>query len=132
MPSAMPTVAVSSPTSGGMPAVGVPSAPPAPDREGLLLVVGVVVAAVLLAALWRGLGAYRERRAQAAAWRLGPWPVLPGDVSTRGELVRAFEYLAGGGLTKVGQGFVAELGEHGGSLLYARSAACRRCGSLRL
>jgi hypothetical protein len=79
---------------GAMPAVGVPSAPSVPDRDGLLLVLAVVVAAVLLIALWRGLGVYRDRRAQAAAWRLGPWPVLPGDVSTRGELVRAFEYLA--------------------------------------
>jgi hypothetical protein len=27
-------------------------------------------------------------------WRLGPWPVSPGNVSTRQDVIRAFEYLA--------------------------------------
>jgi hypothetical protein len=45
--------------------------------------------------LWRAGGwAERARQARAGAWRLGPWPVRPDSVTTRGELVRAFEYLA--------------------------------------
>jgi hypothetical protein len=31
---------------------------------------------------------------QTAGWQLGPWPVRPGDVMTRGDLVLAFEHLA--------------------------------------
>src|SRR5207245_4917341 len=40
-----------------------------------------------------------ERRAAVSsdsqpAWRLGPWPVDPAQVSTRQDVVRAFEYLS--------------------------------------
>jgi hypothetical protein len=38
---------------------------------------------------WEKLGTMRT-----GGWELGPWPVRPGDVTTRGELVLAFEHLA--------------------------------------
>jgi hypothetical protein len=46
--------------------------------------------------LWRVGGWWQRRRAELlnAGWRLGPWPVRPESVSTRGELVQAFEHLA--------------------------------------
>jgi hypothetical protein len=60
--------------------------------KGLLIAVAVVVAALLLwysRGWWQGVLA-----ARLAGWKLGPWPVRPGAVTTRGDLVRAFEYLA--------------------------------------
>jgi hypothetical protein len=36
----------------------------------------------------------RRLGSTAKGWRLGPWPVAPGAVATRGDLVAAFEYLA--------------------------------------
>jgi hypothetical protein len=42
--------------------------------------------------LWRRAG--RRQDGSGPAWRVGPWPVTPGAVATRGDLVRAFEHLA--------------------------------------
>jgi hypothetical protein len=52
----------------------------------VLVVVGVL--------LWRLLAWRQARAAAAAGWRLGPWPIHPAAVRTRGDLVRAFEYLS--------------------------------------
>src|SRR5205814_1099425 len=44
---------------------------------------------------WKALSlSRREGNAAEAGWRLGPWPVRPERVASRGDLVRAFEYLA--------------------------------------
>jgi hypothetical protein len=59
----------------------------------MVLVVGLMVVMALL--IWQSRGWLKESlAARLAAWRLGPWPVRPGDVTTRADLVRAFEYLA--------------------------------------
>ncbi len=74
---------------------GVPSLPSvSPAGLGrMVLVVGVMVVLALL--IWQSRGWWRDTlEARLAAWRLGPWPVRPGDVTTRADLVRAFEYLA--------------------------------------
>jgi hypothetical protein len=61
---------------------------------------GSVVLVVLLLAgagvvLWLVLAGRRWVRGEAGrAWRLGPWPVTPAAVRTRGDVVKAFEYLA--------------------------------------
>lgn len=58
----------------------------------LLVTLAVVF---LLVVAWKSRGAWAgvlSRR--ASGWRLGPWPIAPGAVATRGDLVRAFEYLA--------------------------------------
>src|SRR5262249_35028048 len=72
------------------PRFGAPSA----DLGNLLsaaLVGGAVVMAVLV--IWRLLAA-RQETAAAARRALGPWPLDPAQVSTREELIRAFEYLS--------------------------------------
>jgi hypothetical protein len=72
--------------------VGMPSAPSVTPGKALAWLVVLAAVAVLL---WRAGGLIeRVRQARAAAWRLGPWPVRPEEVATRGDLVRAFEHLA--------------------------------------
>jgi hypothetical protein len=64
------------------------------DGVAKVLVVGLAVAVAALL-LWRSRGWWQDvLAARLAAWKLGPWPVRPADVTTRGDLVRAFEYLA--------------------------------------
>jgi hypothetical protein len=62
---------------------------------GRILLWGILLGAIAFL-VWQSASWWkRHREALAAAgWRLGPWPVQPGAVSTRGDLVRAFEYLA--------------------------------------
>jgi hypothetical protein len=73
--------------------VNTPAAPAAPGHgAGFVL---LLLAAVLIAMLaWRGRAWYARRRDAAGRWKLGPWPVRPGEVATRDDLVRAFEHLA--------------------------------------
>jgi hypothetical protein len=54
----------------------------------------LVVLAALGLALHKTAAARRAARGADGGWRLGPWPVAPAAVATRGELVAAFEYLA--------------------------------------
>jgi hypothetical protein len=54
----------------------------------------VLLLGVLGFVLWKASASARRARSDARGWRLGPWPVAPGAVSTRNELVAAFEYLA--------------------------------------
>ncbi len=51
---------------------------------------------VLLLLFWKlgGWSRLPSRGSEAGQWKLGPWPVPPGAVSTRQDLVRAFEHLA--------------------------------------
>jgi hypothetical protein len=82
-----------------LPGMSMPQAPPVSPRsladagKAVVWAAGLVLLAVLL---WRAGGGWFDRlaEARAAEWRLGPWPVRPEAVSTRGELVRAFEHLA--------------------------------------
>jgi hypothetical protein len=77
------------PGSARMP--GVPSASSVPSGK---VVVWLIVLGLLAVVLWRGGWWQRLREAQARGWKLGPWPVRPGEVATRADLVRAFEHLA--------------------------------------
>jgi hypothetical protein len=69
------------------------SSPSAADMGRVVLWMGVLGLLVLVflraSGWWDKLGT-----TPAAGWQLGPWPVSPGEVSTRGELVLAFEHLA--------------------------------------
>jgi hypothetical protein len=56
------------------------------------LVLWVAIVAAVVALLWRSTGG--RRGASAGAWRIGPWPVAPGAVTTHRDLVLAFEHLA--------------------------------------
>jgi hypothetical protein len=74
------------------PAVSPGTVSPGGDGFGmawLWLAVLVVFAFILYRSMER-----RRASSGAAGWRLGPWPVAPGAVATRGDLVVAFEYLA--------------------------------------
>jgi hypothetical protein len=67
-----------------------------PNRGTLRLILFIGLGIIACALVWKLL---TERRAALAAsglsaWRLGPWPVDPAQVSTREELIRAFEYLS--------------------------------------
>lgn len=80
----------------GGPSVSVPAAS-APSEEGWvpalfsLLMLGTIV--FLLCK--KGFGAKLSAGSGAGAeWRLGSWPVSPSAVSTRQDVIRAFEYLA--------------------------------------
>ncbi len=55
-----------------------------------LLMLGVIVLF-----LWKGFGSNGQTGSGAEGeWRLGSWPVSPDAVSTRQDVIRAFEYLA--------------------------------------
>ena len=81
---------------------GLPSAPSRPaassaDGEGWGAgVLALLSLGVFLLLVWKMAGWSRAQAERAAAdeWRLGSWPVAPGAVSSREELIRAFEYLA--------------------------------------
>lgn len=84
---------------GGVPNVGVPGAPGISAGGGSgawqwFIGLGLLVGAAVL--LWKLLPrALAWNQAKVAdEWRLGPWPVAPGAVSSRADLVRAFEYLS--------------------------------------
>jgi hypothetical protein len=82
-------------SSGLTPSAG-PSLGAAPSADGLDGVVWIAAVALFGAAAWL---AFRTARLQAAgartkAWSAGPWPVRPSQVSTREDLIRAFEHLA--------------------------------------
>lgn len=82
------------PSFGGS-SVSLPSAPGAdsgstvPALLSLLLLAVVVLLLSRMAARSQNQAGSREEN-----WRLGPWPVAPNAVSTRQDLIRAFEYLA--------------------------------------
>jgi hypothetical protein len=66
------------------------------SASGWRTLLGVAGLAVLAFVFWKLLGrpTGTDERTDAAAWRLGPWPVQPAAVRTREELIRAFEYLS--------------------------------------
>ncbi len=87
LPRSVPTPNLTVP---GMPDFAGPSLPSV--SAGMMW---VLLLALFMLAGWLMLR-WRKRRAETASLlaRLGPWPVRPETVSTRAELVRAFDYLA--------------------------------------
>jgi hypothetical protein len=81
-----------------LPNIALPSAPrlpSAPSAETGKAILWLVIVGVMVFVLWRGGGWWQKYQASRKdAWRLGPWPVRPEAVSTRDDLVRAFEHLA--------------------------------------
>jgi hypothetical protein len=86
---------------GGLPSFGTPSFGGGPAVEGgvggwqIFLWAGVVIALGLI--LWQVLSRLKSGGANqgaASAWRLGPWPIPPGQVATPAELIQAFEFLS--------------------------------------
>jgi hypothetical protein len=58
----------------------------------MLLIVAVFI--VVAALVWRFFGPTRRRAPEMALAALGPWPVDPARITTRQQLMQAFEYLA--------------------------------------
>jgi hypothetical protein len=84
-----------------LPNVGGPSVsmrtPSTADGDGWLsAVLCLLMLGVIVLVLWKkGFGPNGQAGCGAdGEWRLGSWPVLPGAVSTRQDVIRAFEYLA--------------------------------------
>jgi hypothetical protein len=79
----------------GDPSVSVPASAAAADSwvPALLslLLLGMIV---LLLYKMAARSQARAGSGDAQLWRLGPWPVPPGAVSTRQDVIRAFEYMA--------------------------------------
>jgi hypothetical protein len=76
-------------------------APPAPSSPGGGIGIGqVVLWVVLLTAggflVWQLLARMKSRglAVAGAGAALGPWPVVPGQVASRADVIRAFDYLA--------------------------------------
>ncbi|HEY7327887.1 MAG TPA: hypothetical protein VH592_09620 [Gemmataceae bacterium] len=72
-------------------------APPSADGDGWLPAsFSLLMLGVLILLLYkRGFGSKSSRDGgEGEEWRLGSWPVPPGAVSTRQDVIRAFEYLA--------------------------------------
>jgi hypothetical protein len=81
------------PRTTSLPGLPRPSAPSPPSKDTGVFLLWLLAAGVMLLLLWKA-GVWYQHRPEGDGWRLGPWPVAPGEVSTRAELVRAFEYLA--------------------------------------
>jgi hypothetical protein len=79
----------------GMPTFASPGPMPAPDLASSgTFVLWLLVAGAFLLLVWRFRHVLPGGTGSEQKWRLGPWPVRPEQVQTRGEVVRAFEYLA--------------------------------------
>jgi len=84
---------ISAQSLGKMPNVTFPSGSALDRGLQILWVVLILVAGVLI---WKLLGGNIPGVGRSAkrSWRLGPWPVAPGAVSSRKEVILAFEYLS--------------------------------------
>jgi hypothetical protein len=75
-----------------------PSLPAVAETGGAGNLAVAAVALVLLGGMIFALLAFRARQAathrKQREWHLGPWPVDPATVLTRGQLIQAFEYLS--------------------------------------
>jgi hypothetical protein len=96
---------------GRLPTVG-SSGLAGPSLTGLgtgAVVAWIVAIGVLGAILWQIVARYPRvvPLEDATTRKLGPWPVAPTDVTTRGQLIQAFDYLA---LLRLGR--VAESWNH--------------------
>lgn len=82
-----------------LPRVGGPSvsmrAPPTPAGDGWLpTLLPLLMLYVIVLFLFKNGLRSKMSNGSDAEWRLGSWPVAPGAVSTRQDVIRAFEYLA--------------------------------------
>jgi hypothetical protein len=54
----------------------------------------LLIVVLILAVVWQVKTRIDAARGVRSAWQLGPWPVNPHHLASRGDLVKAFEYLA--------------------------------------
>jgi hypothetical protein len=67
-----------------------------PGGSGAKILFWAAMGVFVIILMWQIAAGRRAAGAGAGqpAWRLGPWPVDPSQVTTRQDLIRAFEYLA--------------------------------------
>jgi len=80
-------------TSGGRSGAVGPRGTSSKAGVGTILVWLAILGLVLLV-LWRKRELLGFQMSQRPGWHPGPWPVAPDQVRSRGDLIRAFEYLA--------------------------------------
>jgi hypothetical protein len=78
------------------PSVSMRAAPAVDSASWLPSLLSLLMLAVIILLMCRrGFGSNSlHDSGEGGEWRLGPWPVPPGAVSTRQDVIRAFEYLA--------------------------------------
>ncbi len=97
LPHGLPSFRGPSWAHGGPPAAGGPNIVgiDTPGSGNVLIIVWLIVGAVLVMLIWKLRASLRSRVADSSSsWQLGPWPVNPAEVTTRQDIVRAFEYLS--------------------------------------
>jgi hypothetical protein len=84
------------PRFGALSKARLPGLPSAPDAGSGKVILWMIVLGLLALVLWRSSGFWQRllTKQDGHSWNLGPWPVQPGEVTTRADLVRAFEHLA--------------------------------------
>jgi hypothetical protein len=63
------------------------------DKKWSLVLI-LAFAGIAFFVIWKTLAQRNERAARNAGFNLGPWPVVPGQVRSGPELIKAFEYLS--------------------------------------
>jgi hypothetical protein len=63
------------------------------DKKWSLVLI-LAFAGMAFLVIWKGLAQRNERAARNAGFNLGSWPVVPGQVRSGPELIKAFEYLS--------------------------------------
>jgi len=125
---------IHAPNWSGMPSAPSVSVPSSGSTTGLLW---LLVLALLGVLAWKSGSWLRSEKDddKDAAWQLGSWPIAPARVTTRGDLVRAFEYLA---LLLLGptarachhHDLANRMGEHGPVAVPERREAAERLAEL--
>jgi hypothetical protein len=116
---------------------GMPSAPSVPISSSGTGLLWLLVLALLGVLAWKSGSWLRDGKGddKDPAWQLGAWPIAPARVTTRGDLVRAFEYLA---LMLLGpsarpchhRDLANRMGEQGPAAAPERREAAERLGEL--
>lgn len=94
--SLFPRVALRSLPNIGSPSVSMRTSPTAESDGWLPAMLSLLMLSVIVLFVWKsGFGSKGQAGPGTdAEWRLGAWPVPPGAVSSRQDVIRAFEYLA--------------------------------------
>jgi hypothetical protein len=79
---------------GGNVSVPMPGLPTVASPSSMSRWLWLIPILLLLLLAWWWVGKRGLARFSKSGWKLGPWPVLPYQVSTREQLVAAFDYLA--------------------------------------
>jgi hypothetical protein len=139
----LPDMKLPSVSFGGMPSLQLPTlgTPSAGGGGGfgfvrvVVWIAGLAILGLLAWLLWQRFAHPPASESAGKGWRLGSWPVNPGRVATREELIQAFEFLS---VLLLGQAartwnhldIAASMGGDGKSTSAEQRTAAHRLGSL--